>query len=60
MTPNPCSNCGSTDLKAKWLDDVGWIHCDKCGNISKPIPLEKGRIAIISEWNRTNATDTNK
>lgn len=54
---NPCRVCHENNLRAKWNseDQVGWVHCDECGNHSQPVSLNDGREAIIAQWNLENA-----
>lgn len=53
MTGENCKVCNSNNLKPKWDSNsgLGWVCCDNCGNISKPIPLSEGREKIIEQWN---------
>lgn len=57
MKANDCINCRKpTELLPKYDSEaaVGWVHCDECGKVSKPVNLGDGRDKIIAQWNAEN------
>lgn len=51
---NKCKFCGTDKhLKSKWNSDTGdkWVHCDGCGQISKP---ELKPEDTVKDWNTVN------
>jgi len=60
MEAEKCRVCGTSDqLLPRWMSDTGhkWVHCDRCGNTSKPV-ASNDRNEIITQWNREQIDKT--